>query len=94
MYYEFQVTTLGGDVSTWSGQQIEYLQEPTSSTFPPRSRTTTGAPSQQRSLSTHRAITWNAHYLEHTRMNPPTWLAPSDSDERLRMPEYTRPLCS
>ena len=29
MYYVFQVTTLGGDVNTWSAQQIEYLQEPT-----------------------------------------------------------------
>ena len=92
MYYVFQVTTLGGDVNTWSGQQIEYLQEPTSSTFPPRSCTPTGAPSHQRSLSTHRAITWSAHYLELTLMNPSTWLAPSDRDERLRMPESTRPL--
>ena len=92
MYYVFQVTTLGGDVNTWSAQQIEYLQEPTLSTFPPSSRTPTGAPSYQRSHSAHRAITWSAQQLECTRMNPSTWLAPSDCDEHLRQPECTRPL--
>ena len=43
MYYELQVTTLGGDVNTWRVQQIEYLQEPTFSTFPPYDRVPAGA---------------------------------------------------
>ena len=81
MYYVFQVTTLGGDVNTWSGQQIEYLQEPTYSTFPPHVHLQEPLPSTFPLLP-------QGNHLELTLPGAPTYEPPPEPPPLI---EYTRP---